>query len=320
MTMTVLTLTLATLVSGDDPAKDTPRKPSAIAPSLPALTKEEEDKLDEVIDRFIKADTGQLRGEDAKSAQRDFDKLGPEAIPALIRGLNKAALIEHSCPSLVIAKKLNRMLNASEDKELLEFAWDNIGAGVGRTRHSGMLNDLKVSVMLRKNALARTTPKGPKSPRAMTVTELVEAASTERGPRLKTILTELETRRGNEALGALSLAATSYDSETRDLGRELLEKNLSRQTAAVVKQKLQDEQSEIRRAAARVVGTKMPALGGDLIDLLADDKAEVREAAHDALVRLSKGEDFGPATDASKDERETAQRKWRSWWEKKTRR
>src|SRR5688572_30752368 len=72
---------------------DEPRKPHPFAPSLPELTEEEEKKLDGIIDRFILYDIGQLRGEEGQKAVREFAKLGPEAIPALIRGINRAAAI-----------------------------------------------------------------------------------------------------------------------------------------------------------------------------------------------------------------------------------
>jgi hypothetical protein len=311
----LLSIFLVLLGVGQDP-KESPRPPSSIAPSLPQLTPEEEDKLDALIDRFIQADIGRLRGEEGNKAKSDFEKLGPEAIPALIRGLNRAAKIETSCPALVIARKLDRMLQASEDRELLEFAWDNIGIGVGRTRHSGTLNDLKVKVMVRKGRLARQPPKGPKAPRSMTLTELAEAASIERGDRLKLVLTELEKRSGPEVLSGLCLAAEGYERDVQSLGRNLLEKHLSRQPAGFVKDKLQDPREEVRRATARAIGSKFPTLAGDLIDRLGDDSAEVRAAAHEALVRLAKGEDFGPAG-TSVEEREEARKKWRAWWEAK---
>src|SRR4051812_29179717 len=104
MTWTLLVLALAAA----DP-ETTPRKPSALAPSLPALGRDEEDKLDAVIDRFIQADTGRLRPADTRKAMQDFDKLGHESIPALIRGLNRSAKINHSCPAVTIAKKLDRL-------------------------------------------------------------------------------------------------------------------------------------------------------------------------------------------------------------------
>src|SRR6516165_417078 len=74
------------------------RKPNPFAPSLPELTDAEEEKLDQTINRFIAADTGKLQGAEARDAVADFKKVKPEAIPALIRGLNRAARIDHSCP------------------------------------------------------------------------------------------------------------------------------------------------------------------------------------------------------------------------------
>src|SRR6516225_4793947 len=94
-------LTGAFLLFADpQPPSQTPRKPSPFAPSLPELTQEEENQLDETIDRFIDYDSGKVQGPGAKKAVAEFHKLGPEAIPALIRGLNRAAKIDHSCPAV----------------------------------------------------------------------------------------------------------------------------------------------------------------------------------------------------------------------------
>jgi hypothetical protein len=311
---------------------DTKEKPkrSPYAPSLPYLTKEEEDKLDEIVDRYILFDIGRLQGKEGAKALKDFKALGPEAIPSLVRGLNRAAKIEHSCPVVVIAQKLVRLLAASEDQELMEYVKDNIGSGVGPTRHASVLQDLRLAVSMRKNALARsewgrasasTASLGvqarPRSLRAMSVTELADAAGRERGPRLRSILIELEKRRGEEVGPALAHAAASYDKEIQKLGRDLLDHYLARQSEAVVKEKLRHESVEMRKSATRVIAAKMPRLGGELIDLLGDDKDEVRAAAHEALVKLSRGQDFGPAADAGKEKIAEAQAKWRSWWERK---
>jgi hypothetical protein len=316
MRTTLLALTLILTAASSGPSAQTQPKHSPYAPSLPYLTPEEEKKLDDVIDRFMQFDIGQLKGEEGRKAQRAFDKLGPEAIPALIRGLNRAARIDHSCPALTISRKLRGMLLASKDTQLLEFARDEIGAGVGRSRYSGMLQDLRVACMLRKNALARATPTGPKTPRTMTVTELVEAVSNTEGARLKQVLTELEQRRGKEALTGLSLGARHSDRDVRRLSRDLLDRHLARQTAALVKEKLKDTDAEIRLAAVRTVAARHAALTGDVIDLLTDAEAEVRDAAHQALVRRARGEDLGPPTDASAKQRDEAQKKWRDWWER----
>src|SRR5579859_2435167 len=135
MISTLLTLALVLLATEPEKTDKPPRNPIGIAPSLPALTREEEDKLDAIVNRLIDSDIGLLRGEEAKKAVKEFEALKPEAIPALIRGLNKSATMNHSCPVLLIGKKLNSLLMASNDQQLLEYARDEIGAGVGRSRY-----------------------------------------------------------------------------------------------------------------------------------------------------------------------------------------
>jgi hypothetical protein len=316
MTPTLLTLALLAGAAGEPaaPTKGKPRPRSDIAPSLPQLTKAEEEKLDEIVDRFILADSGKLRGAAAKEAIKAFNALKPEAIPALIRGLNKAARIEHSCPVTTIAKKLERMLMASEDAKLLDYARDEIGADIGRTRHAAMVQGLRFRVTMRMNALARRPPPPPKAPRSMSTGELVKAVSTLRGPRLKAALTELEGRKGKEVLGGLSLAAGSYDRDTQKLGRALLDKHLGRLKADAVKARLTDELPEVRRAAIRAIAAKHSDLAGAIIDRVTDDNAGVRAEARQALVKLSGGTDHGPAPGATKAQREQAQRQWRAWW------
>jgi hypothetical protein len=314
--MIPLNLLFAALLTAaaDDPK--TPRKPHPLAPSLPQLSDEEEARLDAVVDRFILADTGLLQGQEALKAKAEFDKLGPEATFALIRGLNKAAKIEHSCPVVVIGKKLSRILGSTTDTELLDFARENIGAGVGRSRHQALLQDMRVACMVRKRAVAATAaaaPPGGKPPRAMSLKELTEAAGSERGQRLKEVLVELEQRRGDEVIAALGTAAGSYESDIQQLARDLLARHLARQEASVVKEKLKDERAEVRRAAVLAAGRDV-RLVGELIDLVGDSDAGVRAAARQVLVRLSRGVDFGPAPNASKADQEAAVKKWREWW------
>jgi hypothetical protein len=309
MSATFLTLALA-LLAAEPPTE--PRKPNPFFPSLPLLTREEEAKLDQIIDRFILYDTGRLPGEEGKQALREFEQLGPEAIPALIRGLNRGAMLDHSCPTLVIGAKLRRMLLASDDGELLEFARDNIGAGVRNSRHARALEDLRFQVLMRKNALARRPPPPPKTPRTMTNAELYQAASVERGQKLLAVLAELETRRGPEVFRGLAIGASSSETDVRTAARDALDRVMSKQPASVVKEKLQDTDPEVRGAAIRAAGTLR--LVPELIDLLANDSADVRAAARSALRTVSKSEDFGPALDADAAERRKAQQNWRDWW------
>jgi hypothetical protein len=318
MTSTLLMLALLLAAEPDRPADKTPPKRSGIAPSLKPVTAEEEDRFDEIVNRLILSDIGRLRGEAARKATKEFDALPPEAVPALIRGLNRSAKSNYSCPVLLISKKLWKILVSSDDQELLQFARDEIGADVGRSRHAGNLNDLKVKIMLRQNYLARIAPPKPKGLAALTTVALARRANSERGPQLRGILTELAKRTGKEVMPALAFAASSYDRETQKLGRDLLDEHLGKQSASQVVERLDDDSPEIRRSAVRVVGAKHPDFLSRVIDRLTDDDAGVRAEARAVLVKLGKGKDFGPAADDARAEQREAQRKWRDWLKRRT--
>ena len=115
-------------------------------------TLEEEAKFDKIVDRFIDYDKGSRRD---PAALNELNSLGQEAIPALIRGLNKSVKSSYSCPTATIAKKLKQLLMASEDERTLDYARTDIGAGIGKpTVYDPLLRDLKVTTMLRKKQLA----------------------------------------------------------------------------------------------------------------------------------------------------------------------
>jgi hypothetical protein len=170
MFTTAVTL-LVTLTLGVDPPAPkrnpdgtTPRKPHPLAPSLPETTKTEEDRFDEIINRFIDADTGKLKGPEVKAALDDFRKLPPESVFALIRGLNKAAAIDDSCPALVIAKKLAMQMRSTNDKQLLQYTRENVGAGLTRSRHAAAIKDLRLGCAIRMSAIGSQKPAELKDP------------------------------------------------------------------------------------------------------------------------------------------------------------
>lgn len=145
------------LFAGADPSDtpNTPRERHPLAPSLPRLTEMEEAQVDQIIDRFVQYDIGKLPGPKGRQALEHFQNLGPFATFNLIRGLNKAAEIDHSCPALSIGRKLAGFLRTSDDPQLLQYARENIGAGVGRTRHGKVLSDLKLLATQRQAQLHR---------------------------------------------------------------------------------------------------------------------------------------------------------------------
>jgi HEAT repeat protein len=315
--MTATLLALAFLFPADDGST---RKPHPLIPSIAELSAEDEEKLDAIIDRFMDADVGKLKGDEALKARAAFDRLGPDAIPALCRAIVRATVLEDSCPTLMIAKKLKAMVARSEDRQLVDYIRDNVPSGL-RTRHDGVLADLRTACSLRRTVLVRrgpptTSPPEEKSLSTLSIADLAKEAGTERGKRLTAVLTELSTRRGAEALNAIAVAATNYDKDVSKLAREMLNKNLMVQSPSLIKDKLTDERLDVRLAAVNAVGAKSLRFGPELIELLKDDNESVRTAAHSALVKFARGTDFGPSTNPTQVDRDDAIKKWREWWDR----
>jgi HEAT repeat protein len=290
-----------------------------LAPSLPILTREQEERIENAIDRFIDYESGKLSPAESARAVADFKALGMEATLPLISGLNRAANIQSSCPAVVIARKLSLIFSATEDVDLLEFGRENVGAGVTARRHLAALQDLRLTCMLRKSALQRRAlaGRGPgqKTPQLMSIKELAAAADSDSGPRRKAVLVELEQRPGEQVIAVLSKLAASDDDEVKQLARTLLGQHVARLSPGWLQAKLQAEQGEVRAAAARAAGSRIMPWGAELIELLNDREAVVRQAAKQALVQLARGQDFGPTTDGSETERAESVRQWRTWWD-----
>lgn len=100
------------------------------SPSLTAMSDGSDTPYDKVVDDFIEYDIGQLRGEAGQTAKERFLALGPDAIPAVVRGLNKSAGIHASCPVGVLAGKLINLLREPDGESFSRYAVDNLGVGV----------------------------------------------------------------------------------------------------------------------------------------------------------------------------------------------
>lgn len=88
----------------------------------------------------------------------------------------------------------------------------------------------------------------------------------------------------------------------------------SEESEIAIVARLKDESPMVRWLAVQVVGTKRYHREGDLINLLEDPNLLVRQAAKQALVRLSRGNDFGPTgANPSAAQWKTARASWRSW-------
>jgi WD40 repeat protein len=141
---------------------------------------------------------------------------------------------------------------------------------------------------------------------------LVEAPPAQRDKLLSTY----KTSPGAAYTDALAKAIPQLTAPTQAQFRDVLTERLAHMTAATLHEKLQDGDGEIRRAAARACAMRderehVP----DLIRLLEDPEPPVARAAHMALKTLTR-QDFGPAKDAGRAERNKAVAAWNAWWQK----
>lgn len=101
-------------------------------------------QMDRIVERFIQYDVGQLSGENGRQALIEFQSLGSESVPSLVRGLNHAARIQYSCPVGVLSEKLVQLLLQGKDSSLTEYVVRNLGQGVPETApHQRRLDQLR---------------------------------------------------------------------------------------------------------------------------------------------------------------------------------
>jgi hypothetical protein len=213
---------------------------------LDALIDTENEVHDEIVERFIEFDVGRLPGAAGLKARQDFDRLGTEAIGSLIRGLNKSAMMQASCPVVVISQKLGTLLRDKPEPALLQYALANIGRDVpSGAPHMGYLQALVAQIQ--RIDRARSAPNVPM------------------------IVASLKSRDVQGAIQATNVVVAEY-------------------------KKLADlEKRDVAWA---------------LVQLLKHRDADLRSAAHAALVALAGGEDYGPASDRRPPDRVAAACRW----------
>jgi hypothetical protein len=114
------------------------------------------------------------------------------------------------------------------------------------------------------------------------------------------------------------LLKTQFEALMREQAKqaEILTKKvreLLKEDAQVIAEKLKDQQPMVRWLAALVAGRKRLHLEAELIDRLSDSYPQVREAAREALIRLSRGNDFGPLPKATAQQIAQSVQAWQQW-------
>lgn len=134
--------------------------------------------------------------------------------------------------------------------------------------------------------------------------------------QLDKLLGQLKDGKGVFYTEALANNIRKLEGEARSKARDALADRLARMTTPTLREKLQDKNFEIGRAAALACGMKDErSLIPDLIALMEKDPdSPVVPAARAALKSLT-GQDFGPALRVSAAQRVQAVADWRQWWQ-----
>lgn len=165
----------------------------------------------------------------------------------------------------------------------------------------------------------QSKPPAEAKPHATTSPEVRKLASqlVEAPPnKQEELLKKLKDAKGTDNTLALAEAIRQLKGPTKTNAREALAERLSNMKASTLLAYMQDEDPELRRAAALAAAMKEDStFVGKLIDLLNDPEKTVARAAHAALKDLTK-QDFGPAADASEGQKADAIKAWKAWWKK----
>lgn len=132
------------------------------------------------------------------------------------------------------------------------------------------------------------------------------------------ILERLRDEKGAEYSDAIVAVIPQLSEELKRKARDCLAERMARMTTETIRAKMSDANAEYRRAAALACAVKEErALIGDLIKSLEDREFFVVRAAAVALQSLT-GEDFGPTSNATAEQKTKSIAAWKAWWKKQT--
>lgn len=305
---------------------------AAAAPKAGPKTSPEGDKYDAIVDDFIRADVGELRGEQGRAAMEAFRRLNTEeAIPAVVRGVNKAAKIRASCPIMVVSSKLQQLTGNCTNTALLRQAHNDLAAE-RNTPYGYYVANLKQALEARRAELEGREPKhevtmtggtpgqlrrSRVSLAKWTFKDLEDAIAEDSDEQLLRVLEEVSNRQGSEYTELLAKAVAGMKPENKEIARGLLARRLTRMTDETLREKLKDTDPEVRAMAARAAGYKGLTSGyAELAAMLRDKSPAAAAEAKATLVKLS-GEDFGPAEGAKGVEWYEASKRWEKWVQEK---
>jgi hypothetical protein len=142
--------------------------------------------------------------------------------------------------------------------------------------------------------------------------EIVESS----GVNQQKLIEKYRDEKGVKYTEGLMMAIPHLSGEAKTNARAALADRLRRMTAATLTEYLKDDEPELRIAAAYACANKDSKMHiPQLIEMLRDKDPVVADAVHTALKRWTE-KDFGPAANATAEERDKAIAAWQEWWKK----
>ncbi len=159
-------------------------------------------------------------------------------------------------------------------------------------------------------------PAAPGADLPADVASLVAAVLGSADKQQAVLIAQYQENKGVVYTQALAASIHRLEGRAKDTARDALRDRLYRMSAETLRDKLQDDDSEVRSAAALACGMKKESQHvPDLIARLEDGDRRVARAAAIALKNIT-NQEFGPAASATAEERARAVAAWKAWWSK----
>ena len=230
-------------------------------------------------------------------------KMAHKALASVARGTDFGPIPGASQAGIARSvEKWRQWLALQQDQSATASA--SSGASAASTRKVEPLEIVQL-VLDHSDRELQTTP--------VEVTRLSDELVKAQGNEQMSVLARLRDAKGSDHTAALALAIPRLSGTVQSQARDALEQRLTRMLAVTLRDKLQDDNVEVRRAAASACGRKgakehVP----DLLQLLDDPEVAVIQAARRALKDLT-GQDFGPEKGADRRARASAVDAWHKW-------